>query len=243
MPFTRLTQRKLSAMSRLALPVAFVLLIGLTLAVNPINTLADSNQSSVTPTLPPAHFSPSSHLEPRSASFLLGRMNTYLGPTELVAFRANLGLCLEIDHIPPRSRAGGCLAAPIAMSSVFATIAWGYSSAAGRPGGTTELLLKAIPSLRGVRATFQTPGGWHRAPIIFAEIVAPTLTPLRVKPMDFVAVDLPGCIESPRVRLRALFAHHRSRVFAPEFHQRAACDSGSGYVFHGPVAYGALPSS
>jgi len=195
------------------------------------------------PTLPPFQFSPDSHIQREGASQLLAASTTMLGRTELVAFPSSLGLCIENDHPRQRTRAGGCGVRQATGEHNIGIVAWGYSDKAGGPAGTTELIGQVTPSVTQLQAFFRVGGSQHRAPVLFSRVRGKLAGLLHVSPFGVFSIDIPTCIEGSQLRLRGSDDSTRSFAISPRFSQRAACDSGNGFVFRGDLSFGNLPSS
>lgn len=204
-------------------------------------TTHHSGTSGNKPTLPPAHFPPGSGLVRRSSSEKLAEGVTLLGRTELVAFSTTLGLCVETDHIPQRSRAGGCDINPLSANQLAATVALGYSGAPGGRNGVTEILGQAKSVVNHIRVVFFTDGHRHRAPVLFSQIRGQLADVLHVQPIAFFAINLPTCVEGDSVRFQVFREGGHVVTIKPQFHQQAACAAGSGFSVSGSTTFGSLP--
>lgn len=197
----------------------------------------DASASSPAPTLPAYH-----GVSRTGPPLLLDRGKTPLGVSELVAFPSPHGLCVEVTHLPQRTRAGGCDFTSLSRRSNVAVIGQGYSATA-RPLGITEIFGQLAPGVRSVRVEFRRDGAWHRQAVLRGSL--PTH---RSSANDesfsgsWFASDLPGCLEGSRLRIRVFGrgGHHLGQ--AQGLQQRAACQQGNGYTVRGALIYGALPT-
>lgn len=190
-----------------------------------------------TPTLPPTHFPRGYGVRRLGPPILIAAANNFLGRVELVGFPSSAGLCVEVDHIPQRSRAGGCDFTPSSMRAMIAPVAWGFTRSPGTPG-ITELIGRIGPKVISVRVEYQLQGVWHRAVVLSGRITQP---PDGDQRHGWFAADMRGCLEGTHVRLRALGEHHNFIGSARGMSQHAACREGAGYKVGGSITYGTLP--
>ncbi len=190
------------------------------------------------PTLPPVKFPPGSGARRLSKPARLARGDTFLGTTELVAFSSTLGLCVEVDHIQQRSRAGGCAFLPPPPTKRVALIGEGYNSTAGHIG-STELFGEVASPTISVIVEYKANNRWRRIRTLLGSL-PPSLSTIRKDSMPkWFATDIPGCQER-QVRIRALGTKQTTLGVAHGDEQRAACQAGSGYGIRGGFSYGAL---
>lgn len=196
-----------------------------------LNPRADSPRA---PSLPPIEEGRTSPPD------VIAKGDTALGQTELVSFLSTDGLCIEVDHIPQRARAGGCAFIPLRTRQVVMTVGQGFSSLAG-PQGITEVFGQVIPQARSVTIEYRHQKAWRKHRVLLGRLskplqrAAPTMSPL------WFAADLPGCLQGNMIRLRAFGQHHAYLGSNTGLPQDFACRSGNGYKIRGAVTYGALP--
>jgi hypothetical protein len=194
------------------------------------------------PSLASTRFPANSGIRRLGRSFRLARKSTILGVTELVAFASTEGLCVELDHIPQRSRAGGCGFSPLSPRHSIKLGGQGYSSSPPSRG-VTELFGQVPSSIRSVQIDFRQGTIWHRAPVLFGAVSPAITTKTREASTKWFATDVPGCLSSKQIRLQSFGPGRVSNGYAIALDQHAACESGEGYKVRGAVIYGALPSS
>jgi hypothetical protein len=146
-------------------------------------------------------------------------------------------LCVEVDHIPQRSRAGGCDFSPSSARATIVSVAWGFMSSPDTLG-VTELIGRVSPKVTSVRVEYRLQGVWLRAAVLSGRLIQRSGGDKR---HGWFAADLRGCLEGLHVRLRAFNAHHRAIGSAAGMAQHAACREGSGYKVSGSITYGTLP--
>jgi hypothetical protein len=217
--------------------VLFLIAFLMRIATSAAAELGASASSSRSPTLP-------SHPEIKRTgpASLLDRGSTLLGATELVAFPSNYGLCVEVTHLPDRTRAGGCEFSSPYFRNKVAIFGQGYSATAG-PEGTTEVFGHFAPGVRAVRVEFRHGTAWRRQPVLVGAV--PTNRSSaggEGYAGTWFASDLPGCLQASRLRVRVYGKRGRYLGQARGLQQRAACKLGSGYSIRGAVTYGSLPT-
>lgn len=146
------------------------------------------------PTLPPVNFPPGSGARRLSKPARLARGDTFLGTTELVAFSSTLGLCVEVDHIQQRSRAGGCAFLPPRPARRIALIGEGYNSTAGG-AGSTELFGEVALPATSVIVEYKSGTRWRRAGTLLGSLPPSLKTNRNASLPKWFATDIPGCQE------------------------------------------------
>jgi hypothetical protein len=194
------------------------------------------------PSLPSTHFSAGSHVRREGRSQLLAAGTTILGRTELVAFPSSLGLCIENDHIPQATRAGGCGSHFPVVLHPLALAAWGYSASARATAGVTELTGLVIPTVTRVRVSFRINGRQYQARVLFSRVHGTAARLLHVSPVGIFSLDIPTCINGTQIRIEGFERSRRLFESTPRFQQRAACATGNGFVYRGVLSFGALPT-
>jgi hypothetical protein len=212
-----------------------LLLIPLLFGLRRDSAQADSGHR---PLLPPTHFPSGAGVQRLGAPYVLSSANTLLGSTQLVGFPSTAGICVEVDHIPQRSRAGGCDFTPSLSSPKAIPLGWGYTETSGTGHGVTELFGHAGPEVRSVFVEYKSVSGkWHRVVAMLGRAFPIDLASLS----GWFAADVPGCLGQHQVRLRAIGPHQAILGTARGLDQVAACNSGSGYKVRGSIVYGGLP--
>lgn len=186
------------------------------------------------------HFTPGSGVRRTGPPVALAKASTILGPTNLVEFSSTLGPCVEVDHLPQRSRAGGCAFTPFPSGQSVRSVAIGYTDGV-HAGGLTELFGQATPSVRSVNIDYRHAGAWHRTRVLLGR--DSSRAKRRLPRVSWFAADVPGCLEGSQIRIKAFDADHALLSTASALDQHAACQAGSGYKVRGALVYGALPLS
>jgi hypothetical protein len=232
----RSTQFRLCKMSLLTVLARRIkLLLVMSLFALPCDSaVADTGRK---PSLPPTHFPSESGVKRIGAPYVLSSADTLLGSTELVGFLSTIGICVEVDHIPQQSRAGGCNFTLSPSSSNVLPLGWGYTRALNNGRGVTEIFGRAGPKVRRVLVEYRLFGDWHRVRSMLGHAFPKDQRSLS----GWFAADVPGCLGRHEVRLRALSRHHATLGTTPGLDQVAACNSGSGYKVRGSLVYGGLP--
>jgi hypothetical protein len=223
---------------RSRLPIVCCLLIGL-VAFLAASDLSASvlRQSPKAPSLPP----PKVGLTRTSPAVVLEAGNLILGRTELVAFMSTDGLCVEVDHIPHRTRAGGCEFRPLPTDRSIFLSAQGYSKAVGEDG-ITELIGQVSPAARSIRVEYRRGHSWIRQKVLFGYLPAAVRPDAATVSPAWFATNLPGCVQGRNIRVRAFGIHHSYLGDARGLQQNFACRAGMGYKVRGGITYGALPT-
>lgn len=232
-PFVRATRRPPSSARRNPSIMAYVLFVLLLAAPTALA------RPDPTPTLPPTQFPSGYGVSRLGPPTLIAAANNFLGRVELVGFHSSAGLCVEVDHIPQRSRAGGCDFISSSMRATVVPVAWGFTRPPGTPG-ITELIGRTGPQVTSVRVEYQLHGVWHHAIALSGRLTQGTDGDQQ---HGWFAADMRGCLEGTHVRLRALGAHHNIIGSARGMSQHAACREGLGYKVSGSITYGTLPSA
>lgn len=122
-------------------------------------------------------------------------------------------------------------------------MAWGYSGSPGGSGGMSELIGQVTPSVSGLRAYFRIGGRQYQARVLFSRVRRTLSGLLHTSASGIFSVDIPTCIEGSQLRFQLFEGAHRSFKVTPQFRQRAACETGDGFVFRGDLSFGELPPS
>jgi hypothetical protein len=214
----------------------FLVSLLLRIGMSPAAELGASASSSRAPTLPS-----NPEIKRIGPASLLDRGRTLLGASELVAFPSRYGLCVEVTHLPERTRAGGCQFASLFFAGKVAIFGQGYSATAG-PQGITEVFGHVAPGVRAVRVEFRQGTAWRRQPVLVGALPpSPSSAGDEGYVGSWFASDLPGCLQASRLRVRVYGNRGGYLGQIPGLKQRAACKLGSGYSIRGAVSYGSLP--
>ena len=219
--------------------IALLCSLGLLLAGTFMPALASALSRS--PTLPPIHFPPKSGIRRNGQPTLLDRGNTFLGTTELVAFSSTLGLCIEIDHLRQRSRAGGCAFATVPAHRKVSVMGEGYNAQPGR-AGVTEIFGEATASTQSILIEYQLDTHRHRTTALLGTLSHHIRATSNSALPIWFAADIPGCQERQHIHVLAFGPRHTLLGAAIGQPQRAACAAGSGYGVRGAVTFGMLPN-
>jgi hypothetical protein len=169
-------------------------------------------------------------------------LKTILGPTKLVAFASTDGLCIEVDHISPKSHAGACLFRPLPRHDPLLTASIGFSSGLGQ-SGVTELVGMAGPTVQFVQVSYASNTGPRHLTVPVGELPHSIMRRTNAPAKRWFAINAPGCLESLDIRMDAFGPHHVFLGSAKGLDQRAACHAGLGYKTKGRIIYGSLPLS
>jgi hypothetical protein len=199
---------------------------------------APSTTEAASPSLPP----PQLGLIRTSPSELLAATRTVLGPTELVAFMTTDGLCVEVDHVRHRSRAGGCAFRPLPPHRAVTIAAQGFSLSAA-PGGVTEIIGQVTSRARSVKLEYRGHRSWLRQKVLFGTLSTGLGTEARPLSPRWFSANLPGCLQGDQIRIRVYGQGHVYLGRGGGLPQRYACRSGNGYKAWGAITYGSLPST
>jgi hypothetical protein len=199
-------------------------------------------RGTATPTLPATSFPAGSGIARIGPARVIAKAITLVGLTELIVFDSTLGLCIEIDHIPQKSRAGGCNISPLATEQQIKVVGQGYSAGLGR-SGITEVFGQVSPSVHSVRVEYRHNGKWHRRRALVGRFPITTAENAGIEDLGWFAMDVPGCLERRHLRLYARDSDNVHLGMVEGFDQRAACRAGGGYRVRGTVTYGRLPTS
>lgn len=192
------------------------------------------------PTLPAVAFPAQAGINRTSQPIRIASKETLLGATELVAFSSTAGLCVEVDHVPLASRAGGCSFRPPSRKSPSSVAAQGYAAGLG-VSGVTEIIGNTRSTVHSIRIEYRAQAVWRSVPVLLG--TAPPELRKDPDPSKWFAANLPGCLESDQIRISA-YGPGRIRLGSiPGLPQRDACRQGNGYKVRGEVLYGALPAS
>jgi hypothetical protein len=228
---TQLTHIWLSTSRRMSIVGLTVFLVATQYI--PLATGATSESA----TLPPT----ASSVARSSHSAILAKAKTILGPAELVAFISSQGLCVEVDHVPQGSHAGGCAFLPLSAHRQIAPSGEGYADGL-KSAGVTEIFGQVGLAVRSVLVRYKLHGRWHRRGAMLGRLPAAIAHRAEPLALRWFAVDLPGCLEGGDVHLLAFSARHVFLGSADALSQHAACQAGGGYKIRGGLAYGSLPS-
>lgn len=193
------------------------------------------------PVLPATTFPPGSGVRRVGSPELLASGDTILGPTQLVAFWSTSGLCVEIDHLTPQSRAGGCDFTPLPSNRQVRAVGAGYVSTPGKPG-ITEILGQVVPSARFVLIEYKQARATHRLRAIVGRLPANRRKDAGPSTLSWFGADMPGCLEGRNLRIRAFGPGKVLLGTALGLAQKAACKAGTGYKVRGSLTFGSLPS-
>lgn len=181
-------------------------------------------------------------IHPTSRRMTLTTAETILGRTALIGFTSTNGLCVEVDHIYPKSHAGACSFKPLPLDRPLLGVSIGFSSGLGQ-SGVTELVGMAGPTVRFVQVSYASDTGRRHLSVPVGELPRSIVRRTKVPALRWFAIDAPGCLESDDLRMRAYGSHHSFLGSATGLDQYAACQEGIGYKSRGAVIYGSLPPS
>lgn len=201
----------------------------------------------------PTQAQPSPRLVPGSEQYRVGihpigphaaltTFKSILGPTKLVAFASTDGLCVEVDHIAFKSRAGACSFRPLPEHRQLLAVSIGFSSGLGR-SGVTELVGMAGPAVQFVQVSYANHAHQHFLSAPVGELPRSIMKRTGAPARRWFAINAPGCLESHDVRIRAVGPRHSFLGSAKGLDQHAACQAGLGYKAKASLIYGSLPPS
>ncbi len=192
------------------------------------------------PALPATTFPPGSGVRRTGSPELLASGDTILGPTQLVAFWSTSGLCVEIDHLKPRSRAGGCDFTPSPPNQQVMAVGAGYVSAPGKPG-ITEIFGQVVLSTRFVLIEYRQAHATHRLRAMVGRLASNKRKDAGPSSFAWFGANLPGCLGGRDVKISAFGPGKKLLGTSLGLRQKAACKAGSGYRVRGSVTFGSLP--
>lgn len=224
--------------SRTLVAVSLILFCSYIAAVRSTPVVARTSRH---PTLPPISFPPGSGASRTSPPEVVARGATFLRYTELLTFSSTIGQCVEVDHIPQESRAGGCAFTSVPRQRPLAIAAEGYSGGPGR-FGVTEVIGTAVGSASRVLVEYRLTGRWHRA-IALLTAPFPSDDANEASSRRWFTSDIPGCQTTSTLRLYAVGSNHRRLGTIRGERQRAACREGEGFSVRAALTFGALPQS
>jgi hypothetical protein len=181
-------------------------------------------------------------IHPTSHRMTLTTTKTVLGRTALVGLTSMNGLCVEVDHIYPKSHAGACSFNPLPNDRPLLAVSIGFSSGLGQ-SGVTELVGMAGPAVRFVQVSYASDTGRRHLSVPVGELPRSIVRRTKVPARRWFAIDAPGCLESHDLRMHAYGSHRSFLGSATGLDQYAACQAGIGYKSKGAVIYGSLPPS
>jgi hypothetical protein len=183
------------------------------------------------------------NIHPLSPRVTLTIFKSLLGPTKLVAFASSDGLCVEVDHPSLRSHAGACSFRPsLPGHRQLLAASIGFSAGLGQ-NGVSELIGMARPTVQLVQVSYVSDARRRHLSVPVGELPRSILKRTDAPASRWFAFDVPGCLESHNVRIRAFGPHHSFLGSAKGFDQHAACQAGIGYKARAAVIYGSLPPS
>lgn len=169
-------------------------------------------------------------------------VKSILGQTRLIAFVSTDGLCVEVEHISPKSRAGACSFKPLPKRRQLFAASVGFSAGLGQ-NGVTELVGMAGPTVQSVQVSYTSDAGQRHLSVPVGELPRSMMRRADVPANRWFAMDLPGCLESHDMHMLAFGPRHALLGSAKGLNQHAACQAGLGYKTKGEVLYGSLPPS
>jgi hypothetical protein len=219
---------------RALIVIALIAVGSCAIAAGSVSAVATMSRAA---SLPPISFPAGSGVSRTSKPEVEASGRTFLGYTELLTFSSTMGKCVEVDHVPQRSRAGACGVVPVPSQRPLAITAEGYSNGPGKQG-VSEIIGTTVGSASRVFVEYRLER-WHR-----------TIALLGMRSLGgsgeagqrrWFTSNIPGCQTRSTLRLRAVDQRGRRLGTVRGESQRAACREGEGYSGRAALLFGALP--
>ena len=238
--FKTFQRRTYLPVDKLSISQTLSISFGLSILIFAVMLNPSIAQTESRPTLPATNFPSDAGIKRTSHSMLLGNRQTILGQTELVAFWSSAGLCVELDHPPHQSRAGGCAYTWLPPRRAVAIVGVGFSRTLGA-SGVTEIIGQASPSVARVIVEYEWAGETRPVRAKHGRLPIEARKNRGPSHVGWFGADIPGCSTRGNLRVVAYDFNNAPLGMAHGLSQDAACKSGIGYKARGALTFGSLP--